>query len=82
MLTCLTVDKIIISIQHFNLAKTLCIAYSDGSIEYRDRETLAETSQQHNDLQRLTHLTQAGFTYLNDEPCKNSNSLFTSKVLI
>lgn len=72
MLTCLTVDKIVISIQHFNLAKTLCIAYSDGSIEYRDRETLAETSQHHDGLQKLYHLSEAGFAYTDDEPCKNA----------
>jgi len=63
-----TVNKIIVATQTINLGKILFIAYSDGSVEYRDRVTMAETLND-NDLNRVWHLSQIGFSYPEDDPC-------------
>ncbi|KAG9239485.1 mediator of RNA polymeras-like protein II transcription subunit 16 [Amylocarpus encephaloides] len=61
-------NKILLTVQPMNLGKVLFFAYSDGSIEYRDRITMAETFTDH-DLDRVWHLSQIGFSYSEDEPC-------------
>lgn len=54
-----------------NHGKVLFFAYSDGSVEYRDRMDMSETFNDGNH-ERVWHLSQIGFTYPDDEPCKNS----------
>ena len=52
------------------MAKAQCLLYIDGSIEYRERESLTEISEQHADPSRgITHLTEVGFSYPADEQC-------------
>lgn len=62
----ITVNKVILSIDVTSFGRELHIAYSDGSIEYRDRATLAEIS---GGLDRFTHLSQLGYGYADIEPC-------------
>lgn len=62
--------KILVSIQPMNLGKVIFFAYSDGSVEYRDRTTMLETYND-NDLNRIWHLSQIGFSYGEDDPCKS-----------
>jgi mediator of RNA polymerase II transcription subunit 16 len=64
-----TVNKIVIAMQPMNLGKVICFAYSDSSVDYRDRVTMAETFND-GDLDRVWHLSQIGFSYAEDEPCK------------
>ncbi|KAF4633171.1 hypothetical protein G7Y89_g4945 [Cudoniella acicularis] len=63
-----TVNKIALGLQPMNLGKIIFFAYSDSSVEYRDRTTMAETWTDH-DLDRVWHLSQIGFSYNEDEPC-------------
>ena len=64
-----TVNKIVLAIQPMNLGKVIFFAYSDSSVEYRDRVTMAETLND-GDLNRVWHLSQVGFTYAEDDPCE------------
>lgn len=64
-----TVNKIALAMQPINLGKVIFFAYSDSSVDYRDRATMAETFTD-NDLDRVWHLSQIGFSYSEDEPCK------------
>lgn len=64
-----TVNKTLLTITPMNIGKVLCFAYSDSSVEYRDRTTMAETLNDRN-LDRVMHLSQIGFQYAEDEPCK------------
>jgi mediator of RNA polymerase II transcription subunit 16 len=66
-----TVNKIAIAMQPMNLGKIICYAYSDSSVEYRDRNTMTEAFTD-GDLDRVWHLAQIGFSYIEDEPCKTS----------
>lgn len=63
----ITTSKVILSVDVTSLGRELIIAYGDGSIEYRDRETLAEIS---GSLESFTHLSQVGYTYPEGDPCK------------
>lgn len=51
-----------------NIGKVVFFAYSDGSVEYRDRATMAEIFNDH-DLNKVWHLSQIGFAYSDDDPC-------------
>ena len=62
-------NKIAIAMQPMNLGKVLFFAYSDSSVEYRDRISMAETFVD-GDLDKVWHLSQIGFSYAEDEPCK------------
>ncbi|PQE11142.1 RNA polymerase ii mediator complex subunit sin4 protein [Rutstroemia sp. NJR-2017a BVV2] len=64
----ITINKIIVGLQTINLGKVICFAYSDSSVDYRDRITMAETFND-GDLDRVVHLSQIGFSYTEDEPC-------------
>lgn len=68
-----TVNKIVLTMQPMNLGKVIFFAYSDSSVDYRDRTTMAETFTDQ-DLDRVCHLSQIGFSYTEDEPCKCSLS--------
>ena len=67
----MTVNKVILSVDVTSFGRELHIAYSDGSIEYRDRETLAELS---GSLESFTHLAQLGYTYPEGDPCRFCSS--------
>ncbi|KAM3071384.1 Mediator of RNA polymerase II transcription subunit 16 [Clarireedia jacksonii] len=64
----ITINKIVVGLQPMNLGKVICFAYSDSSVDYRDRITMSETFND-GDLDRVVHLSQIGFTYTEDEPC-------------
>ncbi|ROT36946.1 mediator of RNA polymerase II transcription subunit 16 [Sodiomyces alkalinus F11] len=61
-------NKILIGMHTINFGKRLCLAFSDGSIEYRDRFTLQETYNETN-LDRVMTLHQAGLTFAEESPC-------------
>lgn len=70
-----TVNKIFLIIQQINYGKVILLAYSDGSIEYRDRATMQVTFND-GDLDRVWHLSQIGFTYADEEPCRSTAASF------
>jgi hypothetical protein len=67
--------------QSMNLGKIVSFAYSDGSIEYRDRVSMTEAFVD-GDLDRVWHLAQIGFAYPDDEPCKICPSSLHTLILI
>jgi len=56
----IVVDKVIIGITQVPLGKSLCFAYNDGTVEYRDRFTLQPMYNEVN-LDRITSLLEVGF---------------------
>lgn len=75
----ITVNKIVVSVDVMYLSRIILLAHSDGSVHYRDRGTMEETFNDGN-LNEVWHLSQIGFTYPEDEPCKWS--AFVSEVLL
>ncbi|KAM0276145.1 hypothetical protein ACHAQH_007033 [Verticillium albo-atrum] len=63
-----TVNKVIVGMQTIHFGKVVCIAFSDGSIEYRDRFTMQETYNELS-LDRVMTLNQVGFTFAEGSPC-------------
>ncbi|POS87746.1 hypothetical protein EPUL_001131 [Erysiphe pulchra] len=61
------VNKIVIGLEIMNLGKIIFLAYSDGSVEYRERIGFTETFNDNN-LNRVCHLSQIGYTYADGEP--------------
>ncbi|KFY20265.1 hypothetical protein V491_03862 [Pseudogymnoascus sp. VKM F-3775] len=62
-----TSTKVVIWIEAICFERILCFAYSDGSVEYRDRTTLAELSTI-GGADKFSHISQIGFTYNGYEP--------------
>jgi mediator of RNA polymerase II transcription subunit 16, fungi type len=73
----ITVNKVVIFVQAVALDRILCFAYSDGSFEYRDRASLAETFTE-GGPDRFIHLSQIGFSYEDEEPCMSTRILSES----
>ncbi|CAD6446684.1 57a8b159-a03f-41bf-85e8-e000fc477235 [Sclerotinia trifoliorum] len=63
-----TINKVVVAMQTIYLGKIVCFAYSDSSVDYRDRISMNETFND-GDLDRVSHLSQIGFSYAEDEPC-------------
>ena len=76
-----TVPKVVIAMQPMNLGKVICFAYSDSSVDYRDRATMVETFND-DDLTRVWHLSQIGFSYAEDEPCRVPFPIFNQLLVI
>ena len=62
------VPKVILSTMITNFETSLVLASSDGSVEFRDRETLEMILPDGNDS-HVSSLSQAGFTYLSSDRC-------------
>ncbi|KAM0322887.1 hypothetical protein ACHAQA_009229 [Verticillium albo-atrum] len=62
-----TIGKVVIGMQTIHFGKVVCIAFSDGSIEYRDRFTMQETYNELS-LERVMTLNQIGFTFAEGSP--------------
>jgi mediator of RNA polymerase II transcription subunit 16 len=63
------VDKVVVNVQVINMDRIVCIAYSDGSFDYRDRITLQELYTI-GSLDKIMHVSQIGFSHSGDVPCK------------
>jgi len=68
-------NKIVIGLHTFQFGKVICIAFSDGTVEYRDRPSMNEIYNEPN-LDKVMTLNQVGFTIAEDIPCRTiySNS--------
>src|SRR3954470_17771087 len=64
----IVVPKVVISIHTMQLGKVLCFAFSDGTVQYRDRITMNEVYNEHN-LSSIMSPHQVGFQFTNDTPC-------------
>lgn len=65
------ISKIIISIHVLQHGKVICFAFSDGTVQYRDRITMNEIYNETN-LDRIMTLNQVGFQYVEESPCKSN----------
>lgn len=63
------IPKIVVSVQVMYLGKVVCFAFSDGTIQYRDRVTMMEMFNEHI-VHRVLSPHDVGFQYTNDTPCK------------
>lgn len=61
--------------QPMNLGNIIFFAYSDGTVEYRQRTDFLQPFL-NDDLDKVWHLAQIGFSYTEDEPCKIHKTLF------
>ncbi|KAI0388029.1 RNA polymerase II mediator complex subunit Sin4 [Hypomontagnella monticulosa] len=62
------VNKIVIAVSLVQFGKVLCFAYNDGSVEYRDRFTMAEMYREVN-LERIHSVLDAGFVQSGEQLC-------------
>ncbi|GJC99681.1 RNA polymerase II mediator complex subunit Sin4 [Colletotrichum higginsianum] len=62
------INKAIVGVHTIQYGRVICLAFSDGSVEYRDRFTLQEIYNEMN-LDRVMTLNQVGFTLQDESPC-------------
>ena len=62
-------NKIVVSLHTIQYGKVICIAFSDGTLHYRDRFTMNEIYHEI-DVNRIMALNQVGFRYPESAPCK------------
>ncbi|KAK3498175.1 mediator complex, subunit Med16 [Neurospora crassa] len=67
-LDAVVIPKIVVSVQVMYLGKVVCFAFSDGTIQYRDRVTMMELFNEQN-VHRVLSPHDVGFQYVNDTPC-------------
>ena len=65
----IVVNKIVIGVSVVRLGTVLCLTYSDGSVEYRDRITMNEIWNMVN-LDRISSILEAGFTQDTEPSCE------------
>ncbi|KAK7714166.1 Mediator of RNA polymerase II transcription subunit 16 [Diaporthe eres] len=64
----IVINKIIVSIESTQLGRIICIGFSDGTIQFRDRSTMAElANEDHHNLIMVPQ--QAGFHFDDEKPC-------------
>ncbi|KAK0633513.1 mediator complex, subunit Med16 [Immersiella caudata] len=64
----IVVPKVVISTHTVQLGKVICFAFSDGTVQYRDRVTLSEVYNEHN-VNSIMSPHQVGFQFTNETPC-------------
>ncbi|KAL2255836.1 hypothetical protein VTK26DRAFT_2634 [Humicola hyalothermophila] len=60
--------KILLTVQTVQFGRVLCFAFSDGTVQFRDRFTMSEIYNEHNTNSIMSPL-QVGFQFLNETPC-------------
>ncbi|KAI0007080.1 RNA polymerase II mediator complex subunit Sin4 [Xylariaceae sp. FL0662B] len=64
----IVVNKIVMGVNVLNFGRVLCFTYNDGSVEYRDRFTMAELYRDVN-LDRIHSILETGFTQSGEPSC-------------
>lgn len=62
------IPKIILSIHTMQFGKVICFAFSDGTVQYRDRLTMNEIYHEH-DTNKIMNPHQVGFQFAEETPC-------------
>ncbi|KAI1141912.1 RNA polymerase II mediator complex subunit Sin4 [Hypoxylon sp. FL0543] len=62
------VDKVVMAVNLVSFGKVICFAYNDGSVEYRDRYTMAELYREAN-LDRINSILDVGFSQSGEPSC-------------
>jgi len=65
----IVVPKVVISTHTMQLGKVICFAFSDGTVQYRDRVTMNEVYNEHN-VNSIMSPHQVGFQFTNETPCE------------
>lgn len=65
----IVVPKVVIGIHTMQFGRVICFAFSDGTVQYRDRFTMDEIYHVQ-DLHRITSPLQVGFHFEPETPCK------------
>ncbi|KAK8089694.1 mediator of RNA polymerase II transcription subunit 16 [Apiospora hydei] len=65
----IVINKIVTGIHMIRMGTIIAFTYHDGTTEYRDRGTLAETWNSHNNLDRISSVHEAGFTQGGEPTC-------------
>jgi len=66
----IVVAKVVISIHTMHLGKVICFAFSDGTVQYRDRVTMNEIFNEHN-VNSIMSPHQVGFQFTNETTCEH-----------
>ncbi|KAL8295215.1 hypothetical protein RB600_000950 [Gaeumannomyces tritici] len=61
-------DKVAVSIQLLHPGRVICLVFSDGTVQHRDRHTL-EVMYASPDLERVSALDGLGFRFADETPC-------------
>lgn len=64
----IVINKIVVSVETTQLGRIICIGFSDGTVQFRDRSTMAEMTNEDNHS-RIMVLQQAGFQFDDEKPC-------------
>ncbi|KAL2020886.1 hypothetical protein VTK56DRAFT_7877 [Thermocarpiscus australiensis] len=64
----LILPKIVVTVNTIQLGRVLCFAFSDGTVQYRDRFTMNEIYNQHNTNSIMSPL-EVGFQFVDSSPC-------------
>ena len=62
------VNKVIVGVQQVNSHSAVSLAYSDGSIEFRDRNSWA-VFKPDDRVDKVASMTHVGFAFPKAEPC-------------
>ncbi|KAK4242361.1 hypothetical protein C8A03DRAFT_40329 [Achaetomium macrosporum] len=62
------IPKIVVTVHTIQFGRVLCFAFSDGTVQYRDRFTMNEVYNEQN-MDSITSPLQVGFRFTNDTPC-------------
>ena len=73
-------NKIVTGISLISHGTVVCFTYSDGSVEYRDRFTMAELYTEAN-MNRINSILEAGFTLRGELSCRYIDYGFGLRVL-
>lgn len=65
----IVISKVVVSVNRMQSDRLLCFAFSDGTVQYRDRFHMNEVYNEPNTNSIMSPL-QVGFQYTNDTPCK------------
>lgn len=65
----ITFNKAIVGLQPITQGKVVCVTFADGTVEYRDRLTMAEIYAEPN-TERVMSMHQVGFSFTDPSPCK------------
>lgn len=61
--------KIVVTVQTMHFSRVVCFAFSDGSVQYRDRFTMNEIYHEQN-TDVIASPLHVGFRFVNDSPCE------------
>jgi hypothetical protein len=65
----IVLPKIVVTVNTIQFGRVLCFAFSDGTVQYRDRFTMNEVYNEQS-IDSITSPLQVGFRFTNDTPCE------------